>query len=187
MGCCNHDLDKHPLGTNSAPFFPFPWLSHRTLVRIHCAVNCPPRPLPSLLLLLTGAGSRYFPQEAAALQGRLGGSVSVEVDSAPGVDLVKTLAEIRDQYEDVIERNRREAAAWHKEQVGASQQQATRRSVPSLWRMVCSATAHLWHMVMFLHHAGGLVAGGCIDPRVTHLHGPGVSLHPIPERMQNVP
>ncbi|CAM4635027.1 keratin, type I cytoskeletal 19-like isoform X1 [Lepidochelys kempii] len=55
-------------------------------------------------------------EEAAALQGRLGGSVSVEVDSAPGVDLVKTLAEIRDQYEDVIERNRREAAAWHKEQ-----------------------------------------------------------------------
>uniref|UniRef100_A0A452GF56 IF rod domain-containing protein n=1 Tax=Gopherus agassizii TaxID=38772 RepID=A0A452GF56_9SAUR len=64
-------------------------------------------------------------QETAALRGHLGGSVSVEVDSAPGVDLVKTLAEIRDQYEDVIERNHREAAAWHKEQVGASQQQAT--------------------------------------------------------------
>ncbi|KAM7137580.1 keratin, type I cytoskeletal 19-like [Macrochelys suwanniensis] len=55
-------------------------------------------------------------EEAAALRGRLGGSVSVEVDSAPGVDLVKALAEIREQYEAVIERNRREAAAWHKEQ-----------------------------------------------------------------------
>ncbi|XP_032644878.1 keratin, type I cytoskeletal 19-like [Chelonoidis abingdonii] len=55
-------------------------------------------------------------EETAALRGNLGGSVSVEVDSAPGVNLVKTLAEIRDQYKDIIERNRREAAAWHKQQ-----------------------------------------------------------------------
>uniref|UniRef100_A0A8C4WFH8 IF rod domain-containing protein n=1 Tax=Gopherus evgoodei TaxID=1825980 RepID=A0A8C4WFH8_9SAUR len=73
--------------------------------------------------------------EVRSLGGHLGGSVSVEVDSAPGVDLVKTLAEIRDQYEDVIESNHREAAAWHKEQVGASQQQATSWSVPALTKI----------------------------------------------------
>ncbi|XP_075767529.1 keratin, type I cytoskeletal 19-like isoform X2 [Pelodiscus sinensis] len=52
-------------------------------------------------------------EEVATCQARLGGTVSVEVDAAPGVDLVKTLAEIRDQYEGVIERSRREAEAWH--------------------------------------------------------------------------
>ncbi|XP_025070287.1 keratin, type I cytoskeletal 19-like isoform X2 [Alligator sinensis] len=55
-------------------------------------------------------------EEVAALQGHLGGSVSVEVDASPGINLVKTLAEIRDQYEDIIEKNQREAEAWHKQQ-----------------------------------------------------------------------
>ncbi|XP_019361996.1 PREDICTED: keratin, type I cytoskeletal 42-like isoform X2 [Gavialis gangeticus] len=55
-------------------------------------------------------------EEVAALQGHLGGSVSVEVDASPGINLVKTLAEIRGQYEDIIEKNQREAEAWHKQQ-----------------------------------------------------------------------
>ncbi|XP_067397039.1 keratin, type I cytoskeletal 19-like [Emydura macquarii macquarii] len=84
-------------------------------------------------------------EEAAALQGRLGGTVTVEVDSAPGVELAKTLAEIRDQYEDVIERNRREAEAWHKEQcetvtqevaTSADAIQGTRMKITELRRIV---------------------------------------------------
>ncbi|XP_019332177.1 keratin, type I cytoskeletal 19-like isoform X1 [Alligator mississippiensis] len=55
-------------------------------------------------------------EEVAALQGHLGGSVSVEVDASPGINLVKTLAEIRDRYEDINEKNQREAEAWHKQQ-----------------------------------------------------------------------
>ena len=57
------------------------------------------------------------PQEVASLQGRLGGTVNVEVDSMPGADLQKILAEIRDQYENVMEKNRQEAQALHKSQV----------------------------------------------------------------------
>ncbi|XP_043359440.1 keratin, type I cytoskeletal 42-like isoform X2 [Dermochelys coriacea] len=84
-------------------------------------------------------------EEVVALQGRLGGSVSVEVDSAPGVGLVKTLAEIRDQYEDVIERNCTEAAAWHKEQcetvtqevaISAKAVQGARMKITELRRIV---------------------------------------------------
>ncbi|XP_019405932.1 PREDICTED: keratin, type I cytoskeletal 19-like isoform X1 [Crocodylus porosus] len=55
-------------------------------------------------------------EEAAALRGHLGGSVSVEVDASPGINLVKTLAKIRGQYEGIIEKNQREAEAWHKQQ-----------------------------------------------------------------------
>ncbi|KAM9112784.1 keratin, type I cytoskeletal 42-like [Pangshura tecta] len=84
-------------------------------------------------------------EETAAPRGHLGGSVSVEVDSAPGVDLVKILAEIRDQYEDVIERNHREAAAWHTDQcetvaqevaTSAQAAQGARTKVTELRRIV---------------------------------------------------
>ncbi|XP_048373236.1 keratin, type I cytoskeletal 19-like [Sphaerodactylus townsendi] len=51
-------------------------------------------------------------EEMAALSGQLGGQVSVEVDSAPGIDLTKILADMRDQYELMAEKNRREAEAW---------------------------------------------------------------------------
>ncbi|XP_040292522.1 keratin, type I cytoskeletal 19-like isoform X1 [Bufo bufo] len=41
------------------------------------------------------------------------GTVNVEMDAAPGTDLTKTLAEMRDQYEYISERNRKEAEAWY--------------------------------------------------------------------------
>ncbi|XP_008111601.2 keratin, type I cytoskeletal 17 [Anolis carolinensis] len=66
---------------------------------------------------------RNHEEEVASLQGRLGGTVNVEVDSMPGVDLQKVLAEIRDQYEDVMEKNRQEAEALHKAQCDAINQQ----------------------------------------------------------------
>ncbi|XP_061444894.1 keratin, type I cytoskeletal 19-like [Rhineura floridana] len=51
-------------------------------------------------------------EEMSALSGQLGGQVSVEVDSAPGVDLTKILADMRDQYELLADKNRRDAEAW---------------------------------------------------------------------------
>ncbi|XP_007433507.1 keratin, type I cytoskeletal 19 [Python bivittatus] len=51
-------------------------------------------------------------EEMSALSGQLGGQVSVEVDSAPGIDLTKILADMRDQYELLAEKNRRDAEAW---------------------------------------------------------------------------
>lgn len=53
-----------------------------------------------------------------ALKGQTGGDVSVEMDAAPGVDLSRILNEMRDQYEQMAERNRRDAEAWFLSKVG---------------------------------------------------------------------
>ncbi|NXC37760.1 K1C19 protein, partial [Penelope pileata] len=51
-------------------------------------------------------------EELSALGGQVAGQVSVEVDSAPGIDLTKILADMRDQYEQMAEKNRKDAEAW---------------------------------------------------------------------------
>ncbi|XP_054252882.1 keratin, type I cytoskeletal 19-like [Indicator indicator] len=51
-------------------------------------------------------------EEMAALQGQVTGQVNVELDSAPGIDLSKILADMRDQYENLAEKNRKDAEAW---------------------------------------------------------------------------
>ncbi|XP_006746952.1 keratin, type I cytoskeletal 19 [Leptonychotes weddellii] len=51
-------------------------------------------------------------EEISALRGQVGGQVSVEVDSAPGVDLAKILGDMRSQYEVMAEKNRKDAEAW---------------------------------------------------------------------------
>ncbi|KAM7137744.1 keratin, type I cytoskeletal 19-like [Macrochelys suwanniensis] len=51
-------------------------------------------------------------EEMKALGGQTGGQVSVEVDSAPGTDLTKILADMRDQYEVMAEKNRKDAETW---------------------------------------------------------------------------
>ncbi|KAJ7313542.1 hypothetical protein JRQ81_005012 [Phrynocephalus forsythii] len=65
----------------------------------------------------------FTPQEVDSLQARMGGTINVEVDSMPGTGLQKILAEIRDQYEDVMEKNRQEAEALHKSQCDAINQE----------------------------------------------------------------
>ncbi|XP_077170980.1 keratin, type I cytoskeletal 17-like [Paroedura picta] len=66
---------------------------------------------------------RNHQEEVASLRGRLGGAINVEVDSMPGADLQKILAEIRDQYEQVMEKNRQEAESLHKAQCDAISQE----------------------------------------------------------------
>ncbi|XP_075206301.1 keratin, type I cytoskeletal 19-like [Anomaloglossus baeobatrachus] len=44
---------------------------------------------------------------------QMSGTVNVEMDAAPGCDLTKVLGEMRDQYEFIAERNRRDAEAWY--------------------------------------------------------------------------
>ncbi|NWI53520.1 K1C19 protein, partial [Calyptomena viridis] len=51
-------------------------------------------------------------EEMSALRGQVAGQVSVELDSAPGIDLSKILADMRDQYEQMAEKNRKDAEAW---------------------------------------------------------------------------
>ncbi|KAI4566659.1 hypothetical protein MJG53_015336 [Ovis ammon polii x Ovis aries] len=51
-------------------------------------------------------------EEISMLKGQVGGQVSVEVDSAPGIDLAKILSDMRSQYEVMAEKNRKDAEAW---------------------------------------------------------------------------
>ncbi|KFO72161.1 Keratin, type I cytoskeletal 19, partial [Cuculus canorus] len=51
-------------------------------------------------------------EEMSVLGGQVAGQVSVELDSAPGIDLTKILADMRDQYEHLAEKNRKDAEAW---------------------------------------------------------------------------
>ncbi|XP_077921846.1 keratin, type I cytoskeletal 42 isoform X2 [Halichoerus grypus] len=51
-------------------------------------------------------------EEMNALRGQTGGDVSVEMDAAPGVDLSRILNEMRDQYEKMAEKNRKDAEDW---------------------------------------------------------------------------
>uniref|UniRef100_A0A8C5LEQ0 Keratin, type I cytoskeletal 14 n=1 Tax=Jaculus jaculus TaxID=51337 RepID=A0A8C5LEQ0_JACJA len=51
-------------------------------------------------------------EEMASMRGQVGGDVNVEMDAAPGVDLSRILNEMRDQYEKMAEKNRKDAEDW---------------------------------------------------------------------------
>ncbi|XP_040292524.1 keratin, type I cytoskeletal 15-like [Bufo bufo] len=60
-------------------------------------------------------------EEVSETRQQTAGTVNVELDAAPGVDLLKTLNDLREQYEQVAEKNRREAEAWFLGQVKSLQ------------------------------------------------------------------
>lgn len=51
-------------------------------------------------------------EEMKEFSSQLAGQVNVEMDAAPGVDLTRMLAEMREQYEAIAEKNRRDVEAW---------------------------------------------------------------------------
>ncbi|EHB02840.1 Keratin, type I cytoskeletal 15 [Heterocephalus glaber] len=55
---------------------------------------------------------RNHEEEMKEFSSQLAGQVNVEMDAAPGVDLTRMLAEMREQYEAIAEKNRRDAEAW---------------------------------------------------------------------------
>ena len=57
-------------------------------------------------------------KEMKEFSNQLAGQVNVEMDAAPGVDLTRVLSEMREQYEAMAEKNRRDAEAWFFSKVG---------------------------------------------------------------------
>ncbi|KAF6298795.1 keratin 14 [Rhinolophus ferrumequinum] len=51
-------------------------------------------------------------EEMHSMRGQVGGDINVEMDAAPGVDLSRILNEMRDQYEKIAEKNRKDAEDW---------------------------------------------------------------------------
>ncbi|XP_005862046.1 PREDICTED: keratin, type I cytoskeletal 26 [Myotis brandtii] len=62
-------------------------------------------------------------EEMEVLQCSAGGNVNVEMNAAPGVDLTVLLNNMRAEYEDLAEQNRKEAEAWFNEKSASLQQQ----------------------------------------------------------------
>ncbi|KAK2118357.1 Keratin, type I cytoskeletal 19 [Saguinus oedipus] len=82
-------------------------------------------------------------EEISVLRGQVGGQVSVEVDSAPGADLVKILSDMGSQCEVLAEQNRKDAETWftswteelNREVAGHTEQlQMSKTEVTDLWR-----------------------------------------------------
>ncbi|XP_051496200.1 keratin, type I cytoskeletal 15-like [Apus apus] len=67
-------------------------------------------------------------EEIRMLQSQTGGDVSVEVNAAPGEDLTKVLNDLRNEYEQIIEKNRREVEQWYEVKIEEVNRQVTSSS-----------------------------------------------------------
>ncbi|XP_071584768.1 keratin, type I cytoskeletal 15-like [Heliangelus exortis] len=68
---------------------------------------------------------RNHEEELRQLQSQTGGDVNVEVNAAPGVDLTKILNDLRSEYEQIIEKNRREVEQWYEAKIEEVNRQVT--------------------------------------------------------------
>ncbi|NXC18798.1 K1C15 protein, partial [Corythaeola cristata] len=71
---------------------------------------------------------RNHEEEIRQLQSQTSGDVSVEVNAAPGEDLTKILNDLRNEYEHIIEKNRREVEQWYEVKIEEVNRQVTTSS-----------------------------------------------------------
>ncbi|NXG53389.1 K1C42 protein, partial [Psilopogon haemacephalus] len=71
---------------------------------------------------------RNHEEEMRQLQAQTGGDVSVEVNAAPGQDLTKILNNMRQEYEDIIQRNRKQVEQWYEVKIEEVNRQVTSSS-----------------------------------------------------------
>ncbi|NWZ26808.1 K1C19 protein, partial [Asarcornis scutulata] len=62
-------------------------------------------------------------EEIKSLQTQSGGDVNVEVNAAPGEDLLKKLNDMRQEYEHIIQKNREEVERWYESKMEEVSQQ----------------------------------------------------------------
>ncbi|KAM9296729.1 keratin, type I cytoskeletal 47 kDa-like [Gastrophryne carolinensis] len=110
---------------------------------------------------------RNHEEELALAKSQAGRNVSVELDSAPAVDLSKVLAEVRQQYELMVEKNRQEAETWYRTQsenlskeVTVYQQsfQSSKTEVTELRRTLQSLELDLQNLLNMKHALEGTLA-----------------------------
>lgn len=56
-------------------------------------------------------------QELILLRSQMGGQVNVAVDASPSTDLNQVMTEIRQHYEGLISKNRKELETWYQNKV----------------------------------------------------------------------
>uniref|UniRef100_A0A8C9Y6V4 Keratin 98 n=1 Tax=Sander lucioperca TaxID=283035 RepID=A0A8C9Y6V4_SANLU len=62
-------------------------------------------------------------EELALLMSQMGGQVNVAVDASPSTDLNQVMSEIREHYESVIGKNRKELEAWYQNKITVVEQE----------------------------------------------------------------
>lgn len=73
-----------------------------------------------VLDMITMADDRdliWFLQELILLRSQMGGQVNVAVDASPSPDLNQAMVDIREHYEGVISKSRKELEAWYQSKV----------------------------------------------------------------------
>ncbi|KAF1394825.1 hypothetical protein PFLUV_G00005160 [Perca fluviatilis] len=66
---------------------------------------------------------RNHEEELALLRSQMGGQVNVAVDASPSTDLNQVMSEIREHYESVIGKNRKELEVWYQNKITAVEQE----------------------------------------------------------------